>query len=588
MSYSKKTIGGLCQTEDDAEITRLCDGISSLFPDAASMIKRRVFDGYGIVFNDGSEIIMKRERRKWAPLLHVPKDGISESEPSDDVMTVLKDNYGNKAEEFFSYANGDLELPTISFTDDEFGASLRKISEDNLVTLKPCHGSDNCVSMTEKGFIPYFAFFRFRPNDGISRELKNITRKGGASMEFEGLLTGVEKTSTGSRKIYLGGDAVGRAKANIASRAGRRNAASNFNVESTGRLELKNVIDWRGRTIERMIDEIAEYEQAVASLGLTRPKYSNIQTTGVPKISGGIHITFTVPVTKFDTEHKEMWDLFMANWLRMVQWWEPLILGVSGSPGKNQNPPPDWFHSVRHHVSWSVKAGAAKIDRLVPDDGAVTVFGGPRTDWIRKSEQHGGRQYQAGERSDLRISSNRGLVAWTGADRDECRRKFPSGRCTHQTDAAAELRFFEYEPLHYLEERAEVIPLIMDRAYQLAAQDIEIPNSRGKRTYNDAMWKVMEKGWEGTLTRNEAKEFSKIFSKNANLINEGDTIENAGKKIVDELWKNHYDDYFSSYFGVKNKPYHVNYMKISKEGIKEHRRTGVKYIRVTDRKYGQG
>jgi hypothetical protein len=280
-----------------------------------------------------------------------------------------------------------------------------------------------------------------------------------------------------------------------------------------------------------------------------------------------------------------------------------LLIGVSGSPvrynkerARRQGAPTDldWLYSIRHHASGTVKAGAATIHRMVPDDGAVGVRSLEVRPWHRKSEEYGGK-HSLGGRSDIRTRGNN--IAWTGYSASDCQRvaseddEVPGeyrDLCSTQTDQAVELRFFEYEPLHHLQERAEVVPLLMDRAYQLAAQDIEVPEAGDDEDYNDLMWRVMTEGWEAELSDEEAEKFAKLFTGGPGSIAPGADIESAGEEVVEVLWRDHYDDFFTSYFGVDNKPTHFNYLKDCKEFVERIEEGGVVWNRKTSETYGKG
>jgi hypothetical protein len=594
--FAERVLGGLCggDPEEGSDLSALCNSLASTAPDARSVIRREVLGGISILMEDGFELALKEGGDgKWKPILYIPPSGLSGAEPGEDVEAAVERYTGMRS--VIDHLNGEATLPTLPYPSDKFGAALRNIVDGDFVDISGCYEGDTCLKLTEKGYGTYVSLHRGKGESAIPASLTGLIKEGGVSMEFESLLTGLEKSGSASRQIYLLGSAPREALQEM-SRHGVD--TSHFNVESTGRMELKNITAWAGRSVRRMIDEIEEYEKMVAELGFTRPECPTIMVRKggrrVAKMVGGTHLTFSPPVTAFDRRHKDQWELFLNNWLRLSQWWEPAVLSVSGSPVKYWNAPPEWIHSIRHHRSYSVKAGTARVHPLTPGDGAVGVFGTGRIPWHEKARRLEGWKDPGSDRTDLR--ARRSSIVWTGASEEECARATQEGSippelrdlCRSQSDQAVELRFFEYEPLPNTEERAEVVPLLMDRAYQLASQGIEVPWAGDEEVFNSVMWKMMIEGYEADLTEEEAMAFSKIFTGDEGKISPDDDLEEVGRKIIDELWEDHYDDFFTTYFGVDNKPTHVNYMRKCKEWAEEQSQGGDTWVQVSDAEYGRG
>lgn len=586
VSLEERAPGGICQDPSITdELTGLCRGIAQLLPTAEALIKRGGFNGYGIKFEDGSEVVIKKNKEgSWASLLRIPKEGATKAKPTKKLLTSLKTTYGNEIEQFFNYLNGAASLPITTYSPDEFGTKLKKLNDKGLITLYSC-GTDTCVKLSEKGFFSYFAFNRGKPSDGITEGAKHLAKNGTVFIEYDGLVTGVQKTDDGERDVYMFGDRIKRARDELSNKLQREV----YRIKNNEELKVLTKT-WGNQKIKDAVNELAQYERALAELGYSRPQDPHIITEeGEPLSSGSYRITMSPPVTSLDYRNKWRWDIFMANWLRMVQWWEPLVIGITGSPVKTGITDPsmglEWIHSLNHHTKGNMKAGTAKVSRLLQKDGAVGVYGTTATKWTRESGRFGGN-YVRSRKTDIGVGDQVSgpPIIWANVDIGECKNRFTSdeGRraCDSQTDGPAELRFFEYEPLHQLEERLEVIPLIMDRSYNLAAQEIEVPEPQDRNTYTDVMWKMIEKGYEATLTENEARGFSKVFTGKTDVISEGDTIETAGNKIINDLWKNYHGSWFTKYFGVDRKPNHINFMKDSKEVMEEIERSELRYFKL--------
>jgi hypothetical protein len=585
-SYTEIVPGGHCD-EDNDEIDKICKGISAFLPPLNNtdytVIKRDTLGGYGIVSkrNVGDqvkidEVIVKKVNNAWKAVFYSPTGKINDI-ISHNVNRKVSQRYGNSFGLMLEFANGRRSLPSgtgrITYHEDAFGEALNNLKNLNLVRVGSCLNNERCISLKNNGYEVYFAFNRGKPNDGIrvsDKEIRNQV-KGGASMEIIAHLTGKERTGSGSENILLKGEALKSAKRKMAEAQGVSD--SSFPIDPSGVMKIKNLGNWQGRTIKGMVDEIEKYEKEIAKLGYNRPNTSTIKSSEGDQsiLSGNIHYTFTPPASVFDLNRKPMWELFMLNFTRLTQWWEPIVLGASGSPAKNNTPNSEieMWHSLSQHESDKVKAGASTILGLIPNDGAIGILtrSSSDVDWVSKDVREGGKNILPDqEKGDLRVRD--ASLIWSQANISNClNQNNDHPICRRQTDQPIELRFFEYEPLHVLQERAEVIPILMDRAYQLASQKIEVPEARNNNKYNSFMWKVMTQGKEAKMSLNAAKTFSRIFTGEYDKIPRNTKVFKSGQLIIDDLWKNHYDDYFTKYFGVSRKPAHIDRMGINIEGV---------------------
>lgn len=620
--FSEIVPGGVCQSSaHSSEVKKICDGIASFLPTFNDskfvVIKRDDVGGYGIVSQKtvGSdvitdEVIIKKVNNAWKPIIYTPT-GRMEDAISQNVMEKVTERYGIEFNSMLDYANGRGHLPRNRrvYDEDEFGKTLHKLNSVGLVQVVDCENNEQCVKMSEKGYKVYYAFNRGKENDGLSDSEKSVRSSGGFGVKYYAPLVGVEKTSEGQRKLAIKEDALASVSSGLASALNIRDAGSHFTVDlPNGLLELTSA-PWQGRTIKNAFDEIEKYEKGLSSLGYARPLGSTIDyeskvrryydngTETDPDTSGGAHLTFVPPVTQFDGRYKPIWELFLLNFARLVQWWEPLVLGATGSPFKRvKNGAEEWYYtSKRQHQSDNLKMGASNIEKLVEGDGAIGILTGRETKWIRKDRDYLGTELSRDKpKGDLESTG----IAWSGASEDNCENNFNNSSeramCRAQTDQGIGLRFFEYEPIQLLEERANVIPLLMDRAYQLASQDIEVPQARENEGWNDFVWDVMTKGqdaWMGTTltsSTDTALLFSSVLTGKKTTIPIPTKVIEGGKIVVDELWKNHYDDYFTKFFGVKRKPLHADSLSKNKEDLETRRRNHESYVEVRSSEYGRG
>ena len=290
---------------------------------------------------------------------------------------------------------------------------------------------------------------------------------------------------------------------------------------STGRVEIAipNSNAWRGRDTKEAIKQM-EYGKKILGKALKRDyKFSEYGVIFIPphkiKPLGSYHFTVTLPVRSRSVPAEQK-KILMENFANSVQWFEPLILGMTGGPSFKKE------GSVRHTVSNTIAMGSSFIE--VNEQGRMRIYNTSKMpEWIKI----GAKTWHGGEgRGDLRSR--------TGYD--------------------LEIRYFDQIPLEDLNEYLSLIGLLAAHSKVCSETGIKFKHVIGRgdvynKTWDSIAYKVMKEGWDAKITEEEASDFAKSIGLK---FNPHGTIRltRLVKKLTNQLYKRYKNHHYYQIFGA--------------------------------------